>query len=247
MMIHVAAVTSWLLLPLRGPRPHDIAGWAAWHGRLMVLGWSILIPLGVLIARYGKITPRQEWPLVLDNRLWWDWHRRLQYTGLAVAVVAVVIAFLHARLITRLETLHAVLGWSVMALGAMQAVSAMLRGSKGGPTGERAAVGDWRGDHYDMTTRRIIFEYIHKIGGSLAVILAVCAVFLGLFVADAPRWMLIVILAWWGLLAGTAVTLQRRGRCIDTYQAIWGPDPAHPGNHLKPIGIAVRRRTPPSV
>jgi hypothetical protein len=245
-MIHVVAVTSWLLLPLGESRMHSIAGWEAWHGRLMVLGWSILIPVGVLIARYGKITPRQEWPRVLDNRLWWDWHRRLQYTGLASALGAMVIVFIHARLITRLETLHAVLGWSVMALAAMQAVSAMLRGSKGGPTGERAAAGDWRGDHYDMTTRRVVFEYIHKIGGSVAIILAACTVFLGLFAADAPRWMLIVILAWWGLLAAAAVTLQRRGRCIDTYQAIWGPDPVHPGNCLKPIGIAVRRLKPPA-
>ena len=35
--------------------------------------------------------------------------------------------------------------------------------------------------------------------------------------------------------------LQRQGRCIDTYQAIWGPDPRHPGNRLKPVGWGVRR------
>jgi hypothetical protein len=34
---------------------------------------------------------------------------------------------------------------------------------------------------------------------------------------------------------------QRAGRCIDTYQAIWGPDPAHPGNRRPPVGWGVRR------
>ena len=229
-MTHLAPIISWLIMPLVGARPHGLAGWAAWHGRLMVLSWSILIPSGVLIARYGKITAKQDWPAVLDNRLWWDWHRRLQYAGLGLAFMALVICVIHARLITRLDVIHACMGWSVMALGVSQAASAMFRGTKGGPTGERAPVGDWRGDHYDMTTRRVIFEYVHKIGGSIAVLLAACTVILGLFVADAPRWMLIVILGWWAVLAAAATTLQRRGRCIDTYQAIWGPDPIHPGN-----------------
>jgi hypothetical protein len=30
------------------------------------------------------------------------------------------------------------------------------------------------------------------------------------------------------------VTLQRRGLAVDTYQAIWGPDPQHPGNATPP-------------
>jgi hypothetical protein len=43
------------------------------------------------------------------------------------------------------------------------------------------------------------------------------------------------------LVAAFAV-LQIRGRAVDTYQAIWGPDLDLPGNRMKPIGFGVRRR-----
>ena len=45
------------------------------------------------------------------------------------------------------------------------------------------------------------------------------------------------------LLLMVAVRLQRAGRCIDTYQAIWGPDPCHPGNSRGVIGWGIRRYT----
>jgi hypothetical protein len=38
------------------------------------------------------------------------------------------------------------------------------------------------------------------------------------------------------------VSLQRAGRCIDTYQAIWGLDPDLPGNRRRPIGFGIVRR-----
>jgi hypothetical protein len=48
---------------------------------------------------------------------------------------------------------------------------------------------------------------------------------------------------WWLVLIAGFVWLQRQGRCIDTYQAIWGPDTAHPGNRIKPIGWGIKRYT----
>jgi hypothetical protein len=75
-------------------------------------------------------------------------------------------------------------------------------------------------------------------------LLAVGVLGLGLHVADAPRWMALALLAWWLLLAALAAHWQRTGRCIDTYQAIWGPDPQHPGNRVPPIGWGVRRPQP---
>jgi hypothetical protein len=58
----------------------------------------------------------------------------------------------------------------------------------------------------------------------------VLTVVLGLVAADAPRWMAGVLTVWWLLLGAVAWRWQRQGRCVDTYQAIWGPDPRHPGN-----------------
>ena len=58
---------------------------------------------------------------------------------------------------------------------------------------------------------------------------------------DRPRWMLLTLTLWWLLLAAAFYALQKNGRCIDTYQAIWGPDPAHPGNRRPLPGWGVRR------
>ena len=41
---------DWWLAPLSGAATHAIAPWAAWHSRLMVLAWGVLVPLGVLAA-----------------------------------------------------------------------------------------------------------------------------------------------------------------------------------------------------
>ena len=103
----------------------------------------------------------------------------------------------------------------------------------------------WRGDHYDMTPRRVAFEWSHKLLGYLAlvlaVVLAVVAIVTGLVQVDAPRWMFLVLAAWWAGLLAWAVRMQRGRGNIDTYQAIWGPDPDHPGAKRKPTGFGVTR------
>jgi hypothetical protein len=133
---------------------------------------------------------------------------------------------------------HTLLGWALCLAGWAQVASGLLRGSKGGPTDRQL-----QGDHYDMTRWRYAFERLHKALGWLALVGAVGAIALGLAVADAPRWMALVLGAWWLALAALFVCLQHQGRCIDTYQAIWGPDEHHPGNHLPVVGWGVRRYT----
>lgn len=242
-MTPLYAAIDWLLTPLSGSSTHTIAGWASWHGRAMVLAWGVLVPIGALIARYFKITPKQRWPEQLDNKFWWRQHLRLQISGMAVCCVGLLLAFGNADGHFAAARWHALFGWTVAAAGAMQIVLGMLRGSKGGPTGIGARPelpSTWRGDHYDMTARRIWFERIHKSLGWLSVAVAVVTILLGLWVADAPRWMPIVLVVWWIALLGAATVWQMRGRCVDTYQAIWGPDPQHPGNRIKPIGWGIK-------
>lgn len=207
-----------------------------WHARLMVAAWAVLLPLGALVARFFKVTAKQNWPQQLDNRSWWNAHRLLQYVGVFIMLTGAVIAWGRGSHATIGSTLHAYLGWSVIALGIVQVLAGWFRGSKGGPTEAQL-----RGDHYDMTVHRLWFERVHKFGGWLAVLLAVATIMLGLIVADAPRWMVVTLVAWWLTLIGVGIYLQRAGRCIDTYQAIWGPDPTHPGNSRRPTGWGVRR------
>lgn len=229
---------AWLLLPLSGSSTHEVSAWVSWHGRVMVFSWGLLLPLGVLAARFFKVMPGQDWPQVMDNQRWWKAHLHGQSWAVALGVVGVALVWGHASGATPAAQLHGVLGWSVMALGLVQVASGLARGSKGGP-----AESTLRGDHYDMTPWRKTFERLHKALGYTALLVAMTVLVLGLTVADAPRWMVLGLVVWcWILLAAFAV-LQRQGRCIDTYQAIWGPDSRHPGSQSKPIGCGIRRYT----
>jgi hypothetical protein len=213
-------IFSWWMLPLSGTATHDIAPLVAWHARFMVLAWSVLIPLGVLAARFFKVTPRQDFPAQLDNPLWWHAHRALQYTGVALALIAVgLIGWMNASF--HAKNWHSIFGYTLLALGLLQIVGAHLRGTKGGPTDAAKGL-PLEGDHYNMTRRRRIFEYIHKRVGYAALALTVLTTALGLALADAPRWMALVILLWWLLLILLFAVLQKRGRAVDTYTAIWG-------------------------
>ncbi len=227
---------EWFGTTLSGSTDHSIAPWAYWHARCMVLAWGVLMPLGALIARFFKVTPSQVWPRELDNRVWWNLHRGLQWSGVVLMTAGVVIAFKQGAGGSAAAVWHAWAGWVLCGLGWTQVAGALLRGSKGGPTEPQM-----RGDHYDMTAWRRGFERVHKALGWLAVAASAVVIVLGLVIVDAPRWMLLVLCLWWLVFVLAFMRLQARGRCIDTYQAIWGPDPAHPGNHVPPTGWGVRR------
>ena len=227
---------EWLFSPLSGAVSHEIAPWATWHARCMVLAWAVLLPLGALVARFYKVTPRQAWPRELDNRAWWHAHRALQWGGVAALTLGAALAWDQGQGGSDAARWHAAAGWALCIAGWAQIAGALLRGSKGGPTEPQL-----RGDHYDMTPWRRTFERLHKGLGWLAVGVSAWVIVLGLVVADAPRWMLVVLCVWWFVLALMFAVLQARGRCIDTYQAIWGPDPSHPGNSVRPTGWGVRR------
>ncbi len=241
----VQEMLAWLMGPFSGAARHTLDQGIAWHGRLMVLAWVVLVPTAVLLARFFKIAPRQQWPRQLDNRFWWHGHRLLNYGAAALSLIAVVWVWRTTAGSGNARVLHAWLGWGVLACGALQLLSAHLRGSKGGPTDPRrhadGRVHDWRGDHYDMSARRVAFEWVHKCIGYLSLLLAMGTALLGLNLADAPRWMWLALAAWCCAWIVLFSRLQARGRCIDTYQAIWGPDPMHPGNRVHPIGWGIRR------
>ena len=226
----------WLLAPLSGATDHLIQPWAYWHARSMVLAWAVLLPLGALVARFYKVRPNRGWPDTLDDKWWWHRHRSLQYAGCAVMGVGLWFAYGHGGRPGLLVTAHHGLGWTVIVLALSQIVGGYLRGSKGGPTDRQL-----RGDHYDMSTRRRVFEWLHKRLGWLSVLLSLPVVATGLIAVDAPRWMPLVLTLWYALLIGAFGRLQRQGRCHDTYQAIWGPDPVHPGNAAVRRGFGVRR------
>jgi len=224
---------DWLLAPIDASRAHDIGVAVSWHARTMVLAWGILAPLAVLIARFFKVLPSQDWPREVDNQIWWRTHWMgqsvvLGLTGFGISLV------LPLDLST--AGLHTGLGLALIGLLLIQILLGIFRGSKGGPTSP-----DIRGHHYDMTRWRRLFEALHKVFGYGALALGVLVILSGLWKANAPVWMWLTLAVWWGLLISAFTALQRRGMAIDTYQAIWGTDPKHPGNRLPHPGWGVRR------
>ena len=230
---------DWLMASIDASRPHDVGFAVSWHARSMTLAWGVLAPCGILAARFLKLWPKQKWPERLDHPGWWHLHRACQY--LAGFLTLLALALILNRPGRGSQTaIHGALGWTVILLAAVQFSGAWLRGSKGGPTAP-AADGSWRGDHYDMTPRRIAFEYVHKFGGYVAVLIAAGAIVSGLWRANAPHWMWLTIGGWWSFALTLFIALQRRGMAFDTYQAHWGADAVHPGNRRKPVGFGVRR------
>lgn len=210
---------------------HELEPAVIWHGRLMVLAWAILLPAGVIAARYFKILPGQHWPKQLDNPTWWYSHLALQYTGALVTALAVYFVMTrtlagNGASILSIQGVHGIAGWSTIILLLVQVGFGVLRGSKGGPT-EIERTGTERGDHYDMTQRRRIFEHVHKATGYLALLVAQITILLGLKAAAAPLWMILTISLWWLVLLGAVLLLQNCRLAMDSYEAIWGK--AKPG------------------
>ncbi|MEL6646120.1 MAG: cytochrome b561 domain-containing protein [Pseudomonadota bacterium] len=227
---------EWLLSSIDPGRAHLIDAAISWHGRIMVLAWGVLVPCGIMAARFLKVVPWQDFPRELDNQLWWRLHLIGQCFAVLLSMLGVYIVWEHGGD----GGFHGVLGYAVTAIGLAQLFSGFLRGSKGGPTAP-AKDGSIRGDHYDMTPRRLAFEVIHKTLGYGALALVAWALISGLWLANAPRWMWIAIGGWWMVLLGLGVYWQSRGLAVDTYQAIWGSNPVHPGNRRKAQGWGMRR------
>ena len=220
---------DWLFAPFDGGLHRDFSNLVYWHGRLMILAWGVLFPIGILAARFFKIMPGQDWPQELDNKTWWHTHLTTQYGGgLALLLgLALILSAPENQGVSSLA--HTALGWVTILMAAVQFAGGWLRGTTGGPT-IRSPDGSSFGDHYNMTPRRKAFEAIHKSVGLLAVVVAVVATLSGLYFVGAPVWMVLTIVVWWIILGLLFGILQKRGYQRETYQAIWGPDPAHPGN-----------------
>jgi hypothetical protein len=231
---------DWWLLPLSGASEHAVSAQVMWHGRLMMFAWGFCVPIALLVARYWKLWPKQAWPKSLDHKGWWHTHRGLQWLGLLATLGGYYLVY-QSVVQTPTQTLslkqwHASLGELLIWLTCLQIFSSFVRGSKGGPTSAQL-----RGDHFDMTTRRQWFERLHKSLGWGLLLIACLTLLMGLSLADAPRWMFLLLGLWWLGLITLASRWQRQGRCIDTYQAIWGADPGLPGLQRPPIGWGIRR------
>lgn len=229
---------EYLSEPIDADRAHELSDLRLWHARLMFLAWGVIAPLAVIIARFFKVLPGQDWPRQLDSQFWWRCHWIGQTIVLLLTLVAVGLMLSSS---TETIQMHGWLGYAVVALVFMQVLLGIFRGSKGGPTDPNSD-GSLAGDHYSMTRRRRIFEVLHKAFGYSTLLIAFATIFFGLWLTNSPRWMWLAIFIWCCCLTAVFRILQRRGMALDTYQAIWGPDRVHPGNKV-PVRWGMKRRT----
>lgn len=130
------------------------------HGTLMMIGWGLLLPCGVLIAKFFKHRP---------NGLWFKIHRPLQIFGLIVALTGWIIALTSFNVFGDkgyTNYYHGIMGCTVMSLGLCQPINAFLR-----PHAPEA------GD--DKPLKRLAWEILHKTFGWGAVLLAVATIGIG--------------------------------------------------------------------
>ncbi len=137
------------------------------HASMMIIGWGTLLPLGVIIANLGRHRP---------NGLWFKIHRPLQIIGLTFALVGWIIALTQFTALDHGKgdnNIHASLGMLVMCAGLAQPLNAFIRPHI--EEGEK------------KTTKRVVWEFVHKSFGYGSVFLAVVVISFGTKILPKPE------------------------------------------------------------
>lgn len=130
------------------------------HGILMIIGWGLLLPSGILIAKFGKHRP---------NAWWFKMHQILQPIGLLIALVGWAIALANFTTLGSgpgLPFSHALIGSASMGISISQSISGILR-----PKKEK--------DGEEKSKGRRIWEYSHRFLGWAALILSIVSCGIG--------------------------------------------------------------------
>ncbi|XP_010275743.1 PREDICTED: cytochrome b561, DM13 and DOMON domain-containing protein At5g54830 [Nelumbo nucifera] len=135
----------------------DLRPVLAVHGFMMFVAWGILLPGGILAARYLKH---------LKGDGWFQIHVYLQYSGLAIVVLGVLFAAAELRGFF-INSVHVKFGVIAILLGCFQPVNAYLR-PKRPDNGEVAS------------SKRILWEYLHVMTGRCAIVAGIAALISGM-------------------------------------------------------------------
>jgi hypothetical protein len=206
-----------------------------YHALLMVGIWLVLVPLCILTIRFGKPRPTLDGirdQVRLTNIAWWWFsvHKFGLYLAVGLSLAGLAVALTVSRGFS--GSLHSIFGIATIALGCLQVISGLLRGTHGGRNYYNAVPHDpstWRGDHYDMTPRRRKFEAFHKNSGYFAGFFAVGAVASGLFQYPLPA-LTAAVLAIALVALMVCIVLDYQGRRYDGYRAAHGYNLEHPFN-----------------
>ncbi|XP_020267035.1 cytochrome b561, DM13 and DOMON domain-containing protein At5g54830 [Asparagus officinalis] len=135
----------------------DLRPVLAVHGFMMFVAWGILLPGGIMAARYLKHVKGDGWYQI---------HVYLQYSGISIVLLGVLFAAAELRGFF-VTSVHVKFGLAAIILACVQPVNAYLRPKK--PVNGEVA-----------STRRILWEYFHVITGRSAIIVGIVALFTGM-------------------------------------------------------------------
>ena len=180
-----------------------------YHAFLMVAVWFVLVPICIIIIRFGKPKPTLTGlhrKVSIKNIEWW-WFSVHKY-GLMFSI----------------GSFHSFFGLTTVALGCLQIMGGWLRGKHGGKNYYSAKPDDpatWFGDHYNMTTRRRVFEAYHKTAGYFVFFFAAGAIASGLMQYPIPG-LAEFIIAMVLLAFVVSMVLEYKGYRYDGYRAAHG-------------------------
>ncbi|XP_064945641.1 cytochrome b561, DM13 and DOMON domain-containing protein At5g54830-like [Musa acuminata AAA Group] len=148
---------SVLLLRGSAEADQDLRPVLAVHGFMMFVAWGILLPGGILAARYLRH---------IKGDGWFQLHVYLQYSGIAIMLLGVLFAAAELRGFY-LSLVHVKFGVTAILLACAQPLNACVRP-------KRPAEGEI------ASPKRIIWEYFHIIVGRSAIVAGVAALITGM-------------------------------------------------------------------
>ncbi|CAN4099855.1 unnamed protein product [Withania somnifera] len=135
----------------------DLRPVLAVHGFMMFLAWGILLPGGILAARYLKHVKGDGWFQI---------HVYLQYSGLSIVFLGFLFAVAELRGLS-FSSLHVKFGMPAILLAIAQPINAYLRPKKAG-------------DGEEVSPKRHLWEYIHVIVGRGAIVVGIASLITGM-------------------------------------------------------------------
>lgn len=153
------------------------------HGCLMLYAWVFAASIGIVLARYYK----RMWPNTTHCRekVWFTWHRVMMLTAFGTCIAAFVIIFIEAEGwadlegASRWQKAHPYIGVIVTALCIINPIMALLR------------------PHPDARYRSI-FNWSHWLVGTLAHVLSIIALIIGVTLekASTPFYVVWILIAY---------------------------------------------------
>ncbi|GAB4841543.1 hypothetical protein Ancab_022257 [Ancistrocladus abbreviatus] len=121
------------------------------HGAINMLAWGILMPIGIIVARFLK----------QYDPIWFYAHAGIQTIAFILGLTGVILGFVIYGLLNSNATTHKNLGIFILALGCLQATAILIRPQKGSKV-------------------RKYWNWYHLFTGRILIIFAVANIFYGI-------------------------------------------------------------------